>query len=142
MVQPAFDQAVAASHNRTPGAYVAAADTNSPLQIFFTTNASGRYVYRGRTPPVEWLDLLKAKGWKFKDCKVDGSTQQALYFRYLSAVEEEVDYLIGQNEEVREGGLEPWEYLCQLFGVGVAPLSKSKAKKVGNIYNSTCNIIL
>ena len=29
-----------------------------------------------------------------------------------------MDNLIGQNEGVKDGGLEPWEYLCQLFRVG------------------------
>ena len=92
-------------------------------------NAVNGYTYQGRTPIVEWKRLLRAKSWVLQQCKVDGSEQHALYHRYLEAVEEEVDYLVEQNEEVR-GGIQPWEYLCQLFGVGVSPLSKSKAKKV------------
>lgn len=103
---------------------------NSPLQIFFMQNVVNGYTYHGRTPIVEWKRLLQAKSWTFRQCKVDGSEQHALYVRYLEAVEEEVDYLVEQNEEVREGGIEPWEYLCQLFGVGVPPLSKSRAKKL------------
>jgi len=79
---------------------------------------------------VEWRRLLQAMSWTFRQCRVRGSPQQALYHEYLNAVEDEVDYLVRQNEEVRDGGLEPWEYLCQLFEVGAAPLTKTKAKKV------------
>ncbi|KAF8422850.1 hypothetical protein EV426DRAFT_147464 [Tirmania nivea] len=105
-------------------------DANSPLQRFFVRNAVNGYIYRGRSPAVEWKRLLRAKSLRFAQCRIEGSEHQALYYRYLEAVEEEVDYLIEQDEDVREGRIKPWEYLCQLFEVGVAPLSKSKARKL------------
>lgn len=104
-------------------------------------NAVNGYTYHGRTPIVEWENLLRAKSWRFRQCRVDGSEQHALYQRYLEAVEEEVDYLIRQNREVSEGGVEPWEYLCQFFERGVAPLSKSKAKKVAMHDYTTSNYL-
>jgi len=79
---------------------------------------------------VEWRRLLQAKSRTFKKRRANGSPQQALYREFLKAVEDEVDHLIRQNEGVRDGGLEPWEYLCQLFRVGAAPLTKTTAKKV------------
>ena len=136
MVRAQFNETLRRQGSPTPGGQtlhpppVDNAQLHSPTDRFFMRHAVNGYTYHGRSPIVEWRALLRAKSWTFEQCKVNGSRQQALYHEYLEAVEDEVDYLIGQNEEVRDGGLEPWEYLCQFFGVGAAPLTKTKAKKV------------
>ncbi|KAF8441940.1 hypothetical protein BDZ91DRAFT_181741 [Kalaharituber pfeilii] len=104
--------------------------TDSPLRRFFLQHPVNGYTYSNRSPQTEWRAYLVARRWKLLQCKVDGTPQQQLYHEYLAAVEEEVDYLVQQNEQVREGELQPWEYLCELFEVGEAPLTKTQAKKL------------
>ncbi|KAF8451575.1 hypothetical protein BDZ91DRAFT_750601 [Kalaharituber pfeilii] len=118
----------ASLHDSRPG--IVADVTNSPLRRFFLQHPVGGYTYSGRSPTTEWQDYLDAKGWTSEQCHKKGSRQRKLYRKYLAAVEEEVDYLIQRNEQVRDGELKPWEYLCKLFEVGEAPLSKKKAKKL------------
>lgn len=111
----------------------AATDPNSPIRKFFLENSVPGYTYRGRSPHNEWRQLLKAKRWKPRECKREGTEENDLYINYLQVVEEEVDYLIERNLGVRNEELKPWQYLCQMFKVGEAPvesLSKNKAKKV------------
>ncbi|KAF8474163.1 hypothetical protein BDZ91DRAFT_349622 [Kalaharituber pfeilii] len=49
--------------------------------------------------------------------------------RFHQAVEEEFNWLLSRNKKVMKG-MQAWEYLCELFGVGKAPLTRDQAEQV------------
>ncbi|KAF8415622.1 hypothetical protein EV426DRAFT_706982 [Tirmania nivea] len=136
---------------------IEASTSESPLARFFRTKGlllgGPTYAYRSLATEQEFTKLsrlLQQNGsWMGKTADDElqlsfhsQTEQKALQKKFQKspeyrelrrelnrAIEDELDWLLSRNEQVKNG-LQPWEYLCEVFKVGKAPMTRLEAKKV------------